>query len=590
MDRTRILCASTLALLVAITGTARQLSAPSPASAADPGPLVGGIAGRVLGGHRVEQVYSDGSAWYLRTARGIHILPIPRAEVVELRWADRDNTLVGRTLFGPGRPSELRTYRIARPEGSTEVPLVPGGDAALPVVALAPGPTASFAFEPAVRVTSLQLRASLDYRQYLASFVHRTVMENGVVRLDEYGSGTADVVVQAVASEALAWPLVLDASHFDDLGARPYTWRLEQIAFDAEERILAVVRIDLTDPGAAAVVPSRRHVWCGEPVCDRPPDVQDGLPVTIPHGFGRGARSIWAVVDVGARRVLHTTAPDPVAISVTTRVALFGTSAVAPGGTFQATEIRLLEADGDAVYTVDGHQNRRTGETCATPPPDVPRVITATVNAGTVAADAVQFTPPIAAVRFETASEQITSAATLCLQSAVGSSPRAAAVVTWEEPRVYLPDLTGAVRVAGRSGRLALLMTLPQGLETGFRGDYHRVVGWDPAAATAAVRHEIREGNRRQLPTASGGLALVTEGSPSSLVVVPLDGPLAARRFTLDGAAARAFRALDPALLFSVTDHRFHRWTRGELQRTALPAPLAPGGPSTGDYHAVGLR
>jgi hypothetical protein len=71
----------------------------------------------------VEQVFSDGTGWQLRTPKGVFALPISAEEVEELRWGDRDNTLVGRSRLGQGAPNQFYAYEINRPVGSLEIPL-----------------------------------------------------------------------------------------------------------------------------------------------------------------------------------------------------------------------------------------------------------------------------------------------------------------------------------------------------------------------------------------------------------------------------------------------------------------------------------
>ena len=70
----------------------------------------GAVIGKMLGGVRVEQVFSDGTRWQLRTPKGVFALPISAKEVEELRWGDRDNTLVGRSRLGQGAPNQFYAY------------------------------------------------------------------------------------------------------------------------------------------------------------------------------------------------------------------------------------------------------------------------------------------------------------------------------------------------------------------------------------------------------------------------------------------------------------------------------------------------
>jgi hypothetical protein len=121
-----------------------------------------------------------------------------------------------------------------------------------------------------------------------------------------------------------------------------------------------------------------------------------------------------------------------------------------------------------------------------------------------------------------------------------------------------------------------------------------RLIRWDPAAGTAAVRHEWRDAEpaTASLAGVARETAAVTRtlqrSGAGELIVVPLDAPGPAVSFDMPAGSLAAFTALEPNRLYNVQDLRFYR-TRPTLGRTALPRLLQPGGSLAGDYHTVRL-
>ena len=93
----------------------------------DPPRFTGAVIGKVLGGARVEQLFSDGNRWNIRTPDGIYPLPILN-DIQELVWGDADNMLVGRTAIGPTALNQFVLYRIDRGPGDPVIPLTASGD------------------------------------------------------------------------------------------------------------------------------------------------------------------------------------------------------------------------------------------------------------------------------------------------------------------------------------------------------------------------------------------------------------------------------------------------------------------------------
>lgn len=272
----------------------------------------GGVIGKVLGGFRVEQLFPDGTRWNLRTPKGIFPLPILQADVIDLRWGDLDNTLVGRSKFTSGTfgfepgPNRMFAYRIKRPLGSVDVPLV-NGMVDVEQVANVPFPLG-------LDIGGVQLNAGISYRQYLASaFVSEVVGDPTLTRVTGV---TAEVAATATASTTLAWRLTLDEDKLDNFrGVRPHIWELKQIGVRADGHIVALVLVTLNPQQEFALFPSRIYVTCGAPSCPTPPTVEDGPLVPVAYSLGRVARAVWALVDVTAGRLLFSTAPPTLTIN-----------------------------------------------------------------------------------------------------------------------------------------------------------------------------------------------------------------------------------------------------------------------------------
>ncbi|MFQ5804255.1 MAG: hypothetical protein ACE5JQ_15300, partial [Candidatus Methylomirabilales bacterium] len=94
------------------------------------GAFPGGVAGKVLGGVRVESIYPEGEKRLLRTVEGVFPLPPTADRLERMQWGDQDNTVVGTLSSSPDprAPDQLVALKINRPLGSTAVPLVAAPD------------------------------------------------------------------------------------------------------------------------------------------------------------------------------------------------------------------------------------------------------------------------------------------------------------------------------------------------------------------------------------------------------------------------------------------------------------------------------
>jgi len=254
-----------------------------------------------------------------------------------------------------------------------------------------------------------------------------------------------------------------------------------------------------------------------------------------------------------------------------------------------ATEIPFKVVDGNSFYPVDSQSNLRFGSSCNPPPGSGGyEVSRGGLTFGVPAASVSQYRPELIPTEFPPFPEHLLSEGKACLTAIFGLSPSALVTVASDEARVYLNDTIGAFRVPDGSERVVLLLDLGQALATNFRGDYARVVAWDPRAQSASLRHEILTGDNWQLITAAHGVAVISGINSPALTAVPLEGNQPATVFPMPLGDVFNFRALSPAFLYSVQDLKFYRY-QPSLLKTALPATLAAGGNATGDYHALRL-
>lgn len=313
--------------------------------------FLGGVIGKVLGGVHVEELFSDGTRWHLRTPQGIFRLPIVVSgapneadNIIELRWGDVDNTLVGRTKLGPGHPSKFVTFRIARMEGSVDVPLrepdaaglrlidiTKIGEAAFPF-GLGIGTTVSFTGSDRVIQQLLmfaggaKLHFIAELGEYFTEGSIRTPTDfitfppglddparrDGVLRqLIGYDNPTELSVAKPVDEKhevSAVFPLELTPERFESPEGRPYFWRLTEFGLDPKGRILAQVDFQLTVPenNTRTVMTKIHHAFTGNLMDDLPHELRVFFPIRpIAH----------VVVDVGKAQVVSNTASESAALS-----------------------------------------------------------------------------------------------------------------------------------------------------------------------------------------------------------------------------------------------------------------------------------
>ena len=554
------------------------------------GSFPGGVIGKVLGGVRVEEVFSDGVSWKLRTPKGVFLLQgLTVAEFEEVRWGDGDNLLVARTHFGPGQPNRVAVYEVPRQPGSVEpVPVVTPDGAGVPVIkknqAVLPfgmplGTTVNFSHTIEYR----QRLARVDPLRELLQWVPRIPFppDNGTYEFAgvELGGITIETVMAESVRFAGSVSVQLDLDHNGVFGGadQPYVWDLQEVAADASGRLLGVVVVYLTAPESAGAT---------LPVFGLN---QDGAlevvsQVSFIPSFPQGVNPLlWAIVDLDKRAVVASTAAEVVTVTSQEAVDLFpelyvhsflkflggpiaedrdwkwGMSSWGPvDPSFPAVVDAALETrEGALGVGVTGWLKA-----------ELASLGLFDFQLGTLErSDVLQYgCAEDAALNF------------FCHAVQVNSST---GVVTREPAQ--LRDARRA-RPAPGGERLAFVASECFGcMDT--------VLVWDPGQGTARALTQLPAlgENTHTLGSVTGALALVGTLGGGPFHLVPLEGSQAPVFFPFP-ANSDAFTLLNPRFLYNkVEDLKFYR-LQPLLQPTALPARLAdvPGNP-VGDYHAIRL-
>jgi hypothetical protein len=543
----------------------------------------------------VEEVFSDGARWKLRTPRGVFLLRgLTVAEFEEVRWGDGDSVLAARTPFGPGQPNRVAAYEVERQAGSVEPVTVDTPDG--PEAPLTKREEAVFPFGMPLD-TTVQFSQTIRYRQrvptYQVTQIYEYVPVPGFPEAINYagpvGFEFTPLQIQTRVSETIRFaqnfPIKLDLAHHGDFGTirRPYVWYLQDITANASGRLIGLVLVLLTEPD---VPPVTLPLYGLNPSTG--PEVT-GQVDFIPSFPPEVNPLLWAVVDLGDGRVLASTADTIITVSTEEagerflEVPRLGESVaghgfdsfpggplagvydrgwfalpfVSPDGLPPIGDLTELQGQGGILtISADGWLRRDLKD-------ELGRfgLSAFQVSAREVSGDAVYFCLPTSCKgirQITTVSEVVRSPATL--EDARRSRP-----VPGGERLVFL---TGS-DTAGPT-----------------------VLVWDPEAPKAKVVHQLPVSAVLGPATRDTVMLLsfVLEGEaavPSSLLI-PLEDSQGPTVFSGVDLSA-SFALLDPRFLYHVGDLKFYR-PRPPLRPTALPARLAdvPGNPA-GDYHAIRL-
>jgi hypothetical protein len=562
----------------------------APIEAADPASsFVGAVVGKVIGGEQPEGIV-PGARPVLRTPKGTFNLPPDADGLDQTQWGDRDNTFVGVVSLDPddARPDRVKAFRIARPEGSAEVP-TQAHDAR--VVSVDTLKSVAFPFGASLD-TVVSWRHTKRFAQSLVTYelkqthVFRVTGEGGegfyeLVATDVGAPEVETPVVEEIIFER-SFPLILDEAH--RLGQpgvlpRPYGWRVNDVGLDAQSRLLAVVEVRLTAPEPDFGL---RHVTL------RSRDGDCVLGARGPHVLAAGfpiANLLSVLLDVETGRVLGTTGTGAIAPRTveheTTSVLQVRHTSVFEGGPLAGTQAGCADA---SYLATDERYGTRERATLAMPPMGVS---TQTIE-GWYRADVdalVATTPQIHAVShhdrrvyFVDHDAGVNHAAALEQPAfyATGYRTQVAEAVrirpaTTSDPRV-LVRFGRPVGIAGDGEEAVLLEFSPT----------------DPTQSRLAFPHDLPPA-RYTLTRATPQTALLRAedplgGEPSSLLVE--FAPAFVRAYAGRDLSGQ-FALLAPDLLYNVEDTRFYTL---QLEQTALPLALeaGPTGPqSVADFHVI---
>ncbi len=559
------------------------------------GTFPGGVIGKVLGGVRVEEVFSDGVRWKLRTPKGVFLLPLMVAEFEEVRWGDGDNILVARTPLGPDQPSRVVVYEVQRQAGSVELVTVdtPDGREAQ----LVRKSEAIFPFGMSLG-TTVTFSHTIHYRQQIAIYEpRRTVFafkplgELTVCQFDHFELGTPAVKTVATRDFPFqgSFPVTLDLARNRIFGTvnQPYIWDLREVGATADGRLLGLVVVSLTSPeGEAAFVPviGLNQVTGVEEVVS-----QLGFSPTFPPAVGS---PIWALVDLKTAEVVASTA-DRV-LTITGEEAFEGfldiwahTEAIVCDQTFSAwSKLPFAQPRPGDIIQEDTAAQFRNGLFGLTDNGWLKNELNGLeVNGQSLFG--VQLTT------LQDSGDFIYD----CVPNGQTSVCRAMRVTSITGVLARGPagiEEVSRSRPAPGGERLVFLA----GAGTGTTTPVATVFVWDATAGRARIRHQFLDvEDVPELGPATGGTllasTLVLSGEqlvPRASFLIPLEGTQGPTLFP--GVDLReSFVLLNPSYLYSVGDLKFFR-PKPPLERIALPAKLADLPDRTnpvGDYHAIRL-
>jgi hypothetical protein len=545
----------------------------------------GAVIAKIFAPVRVEQIYRDGANWMLRSPATIVTLPLTTAEFSDVTWGDDQNTIVART---PNLP-RIVLYDVSRstPDGEIAVSGTP------PVAVVSERLSASLPFAEPPTVATVQWSDVVDYTQRFGRFTVTTTLVWHEPTDTSIGFYTSEVDHDPISFEVVqqqtvpfggTFDVVLDAAHNGSFGSAggPYRWFLQSVAADAHGRLLGLIVVHLTTPGLGPVqVPFLGIDASGAPA-------SFGETQTLVTGFPpEVAPLLWAIVDLAESRVIASSAEPIITIARTRAV---------------EAPLRLFRHD---IVRVTGGPAQPSDQWSGVVP--APRASqTADVELATTQGDL-----SLSAAGWMRGD----------LEAALAASGLAGFGIAPIVRRSYFnydctaspcgPDSTMASYEVVDT-RMAVLAPPPQffsgaratrpthGERIVFLGNTERaedwpighVLVWDAEAARASVRLQLPPAFLRKLGAKStADLAMVFNKSGPFTVgdtyVVRLDTPGATPLFFPETDLTFAFRLLDPAYLYGVSDMKFYK-LQAPLQATPLPTSLHPvAGNPTGSYHVV---
>lgn len=566
------------------------------------GTFPGGVIGKVLGGVRVEEVFSDGVRWKLRTPKGVFLLPLMAAEFEEVRWGDGDNILVARTPSGPPDPDQPKrfnrvvAYELQRQAGSVEPVTVDMPDGL--EVLLTKKEEAVFPFGMSLG-TTVNFSHTIHYRQQIAIYQPRRAVfvfkvldpnfpdSTKVCVFDHFELGTPAVKTVAARDVSFqgSFPVTLDLARNGIFGTtnQPYVWQLREVGVTATGRLLGLVRVDLTYPEgqgvSVPVIELNRDTGAEEVVFEL------GFSPTFPPV----GSPIWALVDLKTAEVVASTADGLLTIAGEEAFEGFPdvwahAESILCDQTFSAwVKLPFAQTHPGDIVEPDAAAQTRNGIFGLT----ATGWLKDELNSLEVNRQAL-FGFQLATLQEDSGgiiydcipSGEISVCRFMRMSSTTGFLARGPAGL----------DEVRRSRPAPGGERLVLLARAGFGTTM----PVATVVVWDATARRAQIRHEFLE-DFPDLGPATGGTLLAStlflsgeQDVPRASFLIPLEGTQGPTDFP--GVDLReSFVLLNPSFLYSVGDLKFFR-SKPPLQPTALPAKLADlpdKSNPVGDYHAI---
>jgi hypothetical protein len=416
-----------------------------------------------------------------------------------------------------------------------------------------------------------QYRQALITYELAETFTYDDVDERGntTYRLAsvEVGPPALEIPVTQTATFGQRFPIVLDEAHLlggDGPPPRPYAWRVAEVGFDAQQRVLALVEVQLTVPEDFV-----RHVDVVRLDSECRPAPRGTYPLVSRFPI---SSLLSALIDVETGRVLGTTATRAIETrtreddATTVLQRRFRQTFV--GGPLAGTQTSCFDA---AEPSADPRFEVQDRATLESPPAGITdltlsgwyrddlEALVATAVHPVTTTGASQF------VYFVDGENRVNHAVRLVTPvSALGGY-----LTHVHDGRRMRPAATGDPQILLRFARPVGLRP-PEGQEA-------VLVQWSPVSAG-----ESRLAFPEELPPALYELTWATpraamlraadaSGSVSSLLV-EFD-PARARRYDARDLAIE-FVLLAPELLYNVNDTRFYTL---DLEQTALPRPLVDG-------------
>ena len=559
----------------------------------------GAVIGKVLGGPRVEQIFSDGTRWYLRTPDGVVALPILATDIEDLRWGDVDNTLVGRSKLGldPDARNLFRAYRINRPVGSITVPTTTDAGGMLLVDAVQTM-EATLPAELAIG-TIVHFAGSARVTEDLATFEGGARSFGYDPSTGEYvplgrpdgrpeAPGGSEVTIERTVDQARAvtadFPVLLTKATYNNPAGLNYFWRLVEIGLDASDRLLALVEVILTEPANAngSVTVKRRNALTG--VLEPAGEVLTRVSFPI-------SPLLLALVDVRTQQVVATTAAPEV---------ILGVDSVTPTTRMQGHATALGHdgpLDGQVITRWFELPLRAHVEPPA-PPGDTPETpflanVTVAQESGVTRLQITgRYTPTLAAlVQSDITiqqSEPVRQPYLFAIEPDGNGFPvfRGFNVdTTFFGPVGYSATLQQGQRLRPSPvGEIVLLFGEPVGISEGEKGVLVRLTPSD--TARLVLTDELPPAaTHRLVGTTSKRTLVVSRGFETVSRLADLEAGTVAEFFGDD--LGQQFVLLDPTRLYNVDDLRFYR-PAPPLVKTALPRRLAGVTDNPrGDYHTI---